>query len=79
MVQLRINPNEVFDIAIKRFKRMVEKDGTLKLVEERAKGYIGPSERKKIKHRKALAWLRRKENARRKRQAPKKNNNPLKP
>ena len=59
---------EVFDSfegAIRLFKRKVERDGTIRLVREKAfRGYEKPSEERRRKHHEALKRLKKNMNGR---------------
>jgi ribosomal protein S21 len=50
---LEVEPNEFrsFEAAIKKFRKLVDKDGKLRLVRERARGYVKPSKKKHNKRR----------------------------
>ncbi len=56
------------DEALKRLDRKVRQDGDLRRFRERAKGYLKPSVRERLKHRKAVTRLRDKERRQRSRQ-----------
>ena len=40
-----------FEAAVKKFRKMIDKDGKLRLVRERARGYVKPSKKKHDKKR----------------------------
>ena len=50
---LEVHPNEFksFEAAVKKFRKMIDKDGKLRLVRERARGYVKPSKKKHDKKR----------------------------
>jgi ribosomal protein S21 len=52
---LEVYPNEFksFDTCLKKFRKLVDKDGKLRLVRERARGYVKPSKKKHDKKRRA--------------------------
>lgn len=50
MSKIEVRQNEPFEVALRRFKRKVERDGLLRQLKER-KHYEKPSERKRRKAR----------------------------
>jgi ribosomal protein S21 len=52
---LQVEPNEFqsFEACVKKFRKLVDKDGRLKEVRERARGYKKPSKKKHDKKRRA--------------------------
>lgn len=70
---LQLEPGDFrsFEACLKKFRKVVEKEGTLKRVVERKRGFIKPSEkRRKAKARAKLAALRKTETTKKNRVIP---------
>lgn len=59
MPKIEIGPNEPLDKALRRLKRQIEREGTLRILRQR-KHYEKPSERKRRKLRESRSRIARK-------------------